>query len=239
MATIHKGLTELEAQVEASRGADAAAAAVRDVRRAASALLNRQFIYGGDRGAAHLYEATIKRRAMIEEALDLFGYELVHEGRDGWVGIVPDPDVPSAAAMLRTDETIVVLLLGLVWQEGMNQGASEDRAVIRTNSRELFDRHAAILGRERIGRTRFAEVLNELRRRSVVALGEEDPETRDVEIEIRSNIRPLAGEAPVEILERFADRTEAELDALEREARHAAEEDPDAEPAEDADIEDR
>jgi hypothetical protein len=183
-------------------------------------LLDRQFIYNGDRGMAHLYEALLRTdaRQIVEGVLDAFGYSLVIETTDQWVGVVPDEGDEFHGARLKIDETIVLTLLGMIWQEGINTGISEDRATVDTTSDEVFSRHAAILGRERIPRARFQEILQELRRRSLVEIGEEDPETRDVMLRIRSTIRVVSGQAHLELLERFARESDRTLDALDREA---------------------
>lgn len=236
MPAILAELSAFEEKVAASKGQAAAEKATETLRRALNVLLDRQFIYNGDRGMAHLYEALLRTdaRQIVEGVLDAFGYSLVMETTDQWVGVVPNEDGEFHGARLRIDETIVLLLLGLIWQEGMNTGISEDRATVPTTSEEVFSRHAAILGRERIPRARFQEILQDLKRRSLVELGEEDPETRDILLRIRSTIRLVSGEAQLQLLERFAQESERRLDSLDRErARTEAEQAADGNPSAD------
>lgn len=223
MAAILAELSEFEEKVAASKGLAAAERAVESLRRALNILLDRQFIYNGDRGMAGLYEVLLRTdaRQIIEGVLDALGYALVMETTDQWVGVVPSEEGEFQGARLRIDETIILLLLGMIWQEGMNTGISEDRATVPTTSEEVFTRHTAILGRERIGRVRFQEILQELRRRALIEIGEEDPETRDVLLRIRSTIRLVSGEAHLQVLERFAQDSDRRLDSLDREAARA------------------
>lgn len=223
MPAILTEMAEFEEKVAAAKGQAAADRAVDTLRRALNVLLDRQFIYNGDRGMAHLYEALLRAdvRQLVEGVLDAFGYSLVMETTDQWVGVVPNEEGEFHGARLRIDETIILLLLGMIWQEGMNTGISEDRATVPTTSEEVFTRHAAILGRERIPRTRFQEILQEFKRRALVEIGEEDPETRDVILRIRSTIRLVSGEAQLQHLERFARESDRRLDSLDREAARA------------------
>jgi len=218
MPAILAELAAFEEKVAAAKGQAAAERAVETLRRALNVLLDRQFIYNGDRGMAPLYESLLRSdaRQIVEGVLDAFGYALVVETTDQWIGVVPTEGGELRGARLRTDETIIVLLLGLIWQEGMNTGLSEDRATVPTTSEDLFARHAAILGRERIARTRFHEIIQDLRRRALVEIGEEDPETRDVILRIRSTIRLVSGEAQVQMIERFAQESDRVLDGLDR-----------------------
>ncbi|CCG39687.1 DUF4194 domain-containing protein [Magnetospirillum molischianum] len=220
MPAILAELTTFEEKVAASKGQAAAERAVGTLRRALNVLLDRQFIYNGDRGMAPLYEALLRPdvRQIVEGVLDALGYALVVETTDQWIGVVPSEGGELHGARLRIDETIILLLLGLVWQEGMNTGLSEDRATVPTTSEEVFARHAAILGRERIPRARFQDILLDLRRRALIEIGEEDPETRDMILRIRSTIRLVSGEAQVQMIERFAQETDRRLDGLDREA---------------------
>lgn len=223
MPAVLAELAEFEAKIAAAKGAAAADRAVATLRRALATLLDRQFIYNGDRGMAPLYELVLRgdARRLVEAMLDGLGYALVVEPADQWIGIVPADPEETGAARLRLDETIILLLLGMIWQEGVNTGLSEDRATVPTTSEELFARHAAILGRERIPRPRFHEILLELRRRALIEIGEEDPETRDLLLRIRSTIRLVSGEAQIELLERFAAESDRVLDGLERAAAQA------------------
>ncbi|SEH35262.1 DUF4194 domain-containing protein [Magnetospirillum fulvum] len=220
MPAILAELAAFEDKVAAAKGQAAAERAVETLRRALNVLLDRQFIYNGDRGMAPLYEALLRpdARQIVEGVFDAFGYALVIETTDQWVGLVPNEGGTLFGARLRIDETIILLLLGLIWQEGMNTGLSEDRATVPTTSEELFARHAAILGRERIPRARFQDILLDLRRRALVEIGEEDPETRDVILRIRSTIRLVSGEAQVQMIERFAQESDRTLDGLDRAA---------------------
>lgn len=213
-------LQEIEARVEARSTSSKAAEEVDLLRRTAHALLSRQFINNRDQRSSRLYEAARRHVDYFTKLFDALGYDFIHESADQWVGIVPADDAPWTANKLSMDETMILLLLGLLWQDGINQGACGDGGTVETTSSEVFSKHADILGRERIPRPRFMEIIKELSRRGLVELGEEDPDTQDVVLNIRSCIRHVAGEGALANLQVFADKSERELDALDR-ARHA------------------
>ncbi|MBV8472640.1 MAG: hypothetical protein JO107_15100, partial [Hyphomicrobiales bacterium] len=70
-----------------------------------------------------------------------------------------------------------------------------------------------------------------LRRRSLIALGEEDPESGEFVIEIRSIVRYVAGEAYLLRLKRYSQETEQALDAAERSAASDGEDEDLGEPS--------
>ncbi|MBV8651350.1 MAG: DUF4194 domain-containing protein, partial [Alphaproteobacteria bacterium] len=105
--------------------------------KAAHTLMRRQFLFAGDRGIAQAYDmATDPKFARYLEAyFDGIGYRMVRNEAEQWVGLLPDADLVPLAQM-KTDETIVLLLLALVWQECVNDGEVKERAVVETTSGE-------------------------------------------------------------------------------------------------------
>lgn len=189
---------------------------------AGNQLLRRQFLFAGDHGVAQAYDTiTDPRYAGYFSALfDALGYDLHRNETEHWVGLLPDAEVVSLSTR-RVDETVLMLLLSLVWQELVNEGEIRERAVVVTTSGAIFDRYIAIVGKERIKESRFREILDLLRRRGLVAFGERDPESGEFEIEIRSMVRLVVGEEALDRLRRFTREATASLEAAERRAAQA------------------
>ncbi|MEQ8348559.1 MAG: DUF4194 domain-containing protein [Sneathiellaceae bacterium] len=192
----------------------------RKLRRAAAALLDRQFLHAADRGAAQHYHLLVDDRywRYFEGLFDAIGRRLVRNEREQWVGLLPDaglyPDLASALPRMRQAETLLLLVAALVYQEKINIGEVEQGAVVRTDTGELFDRYATLLGRERMKDSEFRELLAEARRRGIVAVGEADEESLDFEVFIRPVIKLVVSADVREALRQFAGEEERALDAM-------------------------
>jgi hypothetical protein len=137
---------------------------------------------------------------------------LHHNTAQQWLGLVADPEffdiLPDER--LTGDETIVLLLLALTWQDGINQGNVESRAVVKTTGEKLMTQLADVLSGENakvtknIKPARLREILKDFARRSLIAIGEQDPVTLDIEIDIRPMVTQLAGKDTLERLAAFA-----------------------------------
>lgn len=196
----------------------------RKLRRAAAALLDRQFLHAADRGAAQHYYTLVDERfwRYFEGLFDAIGRRLYRNEHEQWVGLLPDsglyPDLAGALPRMRQAETLLLLVVALVYQEKINAGEVERGAIVRTDTGELFDRYATLLGRERMKDSEFRELLSEARRRGIVAVGEADEESLDFEVFIRPTIKFVVSAEVREALRGFAGEAEQALDALEREA---------------------
>jgi len=211
-------LQEIESQLEQSQGAVAAQNAVDDLRKTAFEILRRQFVWNGDYRSAHIYQTAMRQqhRRFLESLFEAFGFNLIVNTQEQWIGIVPEEGGPNPAANLKTDETIVLLLLAMVWRDGMENGLSDDRSVVSAASDEIFSRHMDILGKERMSRARFMDIIKEFKRRGLVNIGDEDPETLEVFVAIRPIIHVLVSINAVAALESFASKTEKDLQAIDR-----------------------
>ena len=130
-------LSEFEA-IERSAGAEKAA----DLRKALHFLLRRQFVFAGDPRTATVYNVIMdsRFRSVIDEFFDSCGYRVHRDTEAQWAGITAlGEDVPLPR--LKLDETIVILVLAAHWQDEVNVGAVEDRAIVLTTLNTLFDRY--------------------------------------------------------------------------------------------------
>lgn len=200
MRSVLQELAELE-----SRFGEAVAA---DIRKTANLLLRGQFLFAGDRGATHAYEMlTVARfRPYFTALFDALGYELRSNESEQWVGLLPDSDLELFPRM-QQEHTRVLLVLALVWQEKINEGGAEARAIVLTSLNELFDRYRDIASRNRkenLTTARFEEALREFQRRSLVEIGELDPDEEDKQVAIRPMVHLLVDGNVLDRLERFA-----------------------------------
>jgi len=201
-------LSEFE-QIEHAFGAEKAA----DVRKTLHFLLRHQFVFAGDRGTTVAYNTIMdgRFRDTIDAFFDSCGYRLHRDPEAQWAGIVAaDEDVPLPR--MKLDETIVALVLAAHWQDEVNIGAVEDRATVVTTLNTLYDRYREMVqanGRSAVPASRFHEILKEAEQRSLVDIGDFDPEKRDYQVDIRPMIKLISGSDALVRIERYVRQEEA------------------------------
>ncbi|MBB4188524.1 hypothetical protein GGE07_005203 [Sinorhizobium terangae] len=168
-------------------------------------LMRGQFIHAEDRGSATLLETLHrpKLKALVEAYFEVAGYHLVHRETEGWAGILPDPERISLPRM-RTDETVVLLVMRRLWEEALQLGDIEDKGTVRTTLNEAYAAYQEIVaGTRRASLTpgAFREVLEMLEKRALVRLGTLDAEVQDMDLDIRALVATVAGDDFVASLE--------------------------------------
>jgi hypothetical protein len=203
-------LSEFET-IERTLGAEKAG----DLRKALHFLLRRQFVFAGDPRTATVYNVLMdgRFRAVIDGFFDSCGYRVHRDTEAQWAGITAlGEDVPLPK--MKLDETIVTLVLAAHWQDEVNVGAVEDRAVVVTTLNTLFDRYKEMVqpnGSSSISLARFREILKEASQRSLVDVGDFDTEVQDVEVAIRPMIKLISGADALQRIERFVRSQEVGL----------------------------
>lgn len=186
-----------------------------DLRKALHFLLRRQFVFAGDPRTATVYNVLLdgRFRAVIDGFFDSCGYRVHRDTAAQWAGITAlGEDVPLPK--MKLDETIVTLVLAAHWQDEVNLGAVEDRAVVVTTLNTLFDRYKEMVqsnGSSSISPARFREILKEASQRSLVDVGDFDAEVQDVEVAIRPMIKLISGADALQRIERFVRSQEVGL----------------------------
>jgi hypothetical protein len=190
----------------------------RRIQQAINDLLERQFIHAGDRGSMKHWEiiTSPKYERIFSAFFELAGRKFVKNERERWVGVIPDLEAISLSNML-IGPTIVALILALVYQEHVNDGEVESGAVVHTDSAQVFERLAYVLGRERMKPSELHDSLQEFKRRGVIAMGERDDETEAIELFIRPIVKYIVSEDVAGALRRFAGEEEQALQDAEAE----------------------
>ncbi len=170
-------------------------------------LMRHQFIHTGDRGSAPLLE--ILRRPHIETLIsdyfDSAGYRLVTRESEGWAGIFPDVERVGQPKM-TINETLVLLVIACLWQEGIQDGTVGDFGTVLTTLNEAYDSYLDLVSRSRrpaLAIAEFRDNVQELGRRAVVKLHAFDDEGQDQELVIRPIAVMLAGDDFLASLESF------------------------------------
>ena len=203
-------LSEFEA-IERTLGMEKAS----DLRKAIHYLLRRQFVFAGDPRTGTVFNILMDSRfkPVIDGFFDSCGYRVHRDAEAQWAGITAvGEDVPLPR--MKLDETIVILVLAAHWQDEVNVGAVEDRAIVITTLNTLFDRYKDMVqsnGSSSISITRFREILKEASQRGLVDVGDIDAEAQDAEVAIRPMIKLISGADALQRIERFVRSQEADL----------------------------
>ncbi|MGO3928369.1 DUF4194 domain-containing protein [Rhodopseudomonas pseudopalustris] len=203
-------LAEFE-EIERTAGAEKAG----DLRKALHFLLRRQFVFAGDPRTGTIYNTLMdgRFRNVVDGFFDSCGYRVHRDTEAQWAGILAiEDDVPLPR--MKLDETIVVLVLAAHWQDEVNVGAVEDRAVVVSTLNTLHERYREMVqpnGGAAVAINRFREILKEAEMRSLVEIGDFDPEMQDAEVRIRPMIKLISGADALQRLERYARSEEARL----------------------------
>jgi hypothetical protein len=206
-------LSEFE-EIERSAGTEKAA----DLRKALHFLLRRQFVFAGDARTATIYNTIIdgRFRNAIDGFFDSCGFRVHRDSEAQWAGIVAvDEDVPLPR--MKLDETIVILVLAAHWQDEVNVGAVEDRAIVITTLNGLYDRYREMVqpnATNAITITRFREILREAAQRSLVDVGDFDADQQDCEVAIRPMIKLISGGDALLRIERYVRHEETRSASL-------------------------
>ncbi len=173
-------------------------------------LMRHQFVHAEDRGAAALLE-TLNRpelARLVEGYFDVAGYRLVHRESEGWAGILPDPE-RTLLPRMRIDETIALLVLRRLWEEALQLGEIYANGTVRTTLNEAYAAYQGIVAGSRraaLSPNDFRDVLRQIERRSVVRLGDLDPDAQDMDLDIRALVTSVAGDDFVASLEQILTR---------------------------------
>ena len=173
-------------------------------------LMRHQFVHAEDRGAAVLLETLNlpELARLVEGFFDVAGYRLVHRETEGWAGILPDPERTSLPRM-RINETIALLVMRRLWEEALQLGEIYANGTVRTTLNEAYAAYQGIVARSRraaLSPNDFRDVLRQIERRSVVRLGDLDPDVQDMDLDIRALVTSVAGDDFVASLEQILTR---------------------------------
>jgi hypothetical protein len=170
-------------------------------------LIRHQFVHVDDRGSAQLLE--VMRRPgiakLIEDFFDTAGYRLVSRDNEGWAGIFPDLERVGHPKM-SVVETLVLLVMARLWQEGIQDGSVGDHGTVLTTLNDAYDAYLSLVSTSRRQALRiedFRSIVQELGRRAIVKLHVFDDEEQDQELVIRPFVMLLAGDDFLQSLDSF------------------------------------
>lgn len=179
-----------------------------ELRRTIHFLQHRQFFWvPADRpGFMRRVLDNPALRDLIRRHFDLAGYDLEHSDHEGWYGLVPRLDEVLQPRMTPT-QTLVLFHLALHWQRCTDSGDIDARGNAVTGLapvwQELEDRLVSAKSLA-LKQEKFEELMDgEFSQKSIVSVGDFDPDAGDRPMLIRPFVRLLAGEDALTRLDRF------------------------------------
>lgn len=195
------------------------------LRRALRHLLRHQFVFSGDSRVTAIYDILTEQttRLPVDDFFHTLGYRIMRNGPQKWIGILPDDD--EWMPPMKLDETIATLVLAHFWQEQVERGNVQERAVVETRFNLVHDFYRSIINdlsiqTDGIKPARFLEILREHERRGLVRFKDVDNDEFDHVFDIRPMIREIAGADSLKRIEAYLSTEERQMPY--REKRSAA-----------------
>ena len=178
-----------------------------DLQAAADMLLARQFAYSGDRGTSRMVAIVLVNRGYFENLMAALGRRLVIDDRIGMVGALP---TGGRGRRLPIEDTLLLLTMRLVYQEGLSGRLTEQGEVapsteeVMAKLEELSRRNRSELPRLKDW-TRLQQALGDLGA-GLVRVGDPiEDEERNRTLHLRAGLLHAVGEEALARLEAFAD----------------------------------
>lgn len=160
-----------------------------ELRAAASRLLREQFLFAGEPRDRMTYELVVENANYFDNLFDALGWRFHREPQQGFVGVTPTEQ--AGFTPIRVDETLVLLVLSLMFEEAVERHDAGTEGVTVTGN-DIANSHAAA-GRPAPLGTRMRDILKGFQRRGLVK-AELDGPLEEAMVTIRSTIRLVTGE---------------------------------------------
>lgn len=188
------------------------------LREAASALLARQFLFlyrPRDRDA---YRVVANHFDYYRNLFDALGWSLHRDDDFGFVGLLPAET--ENFARLKLVETLFVLCLRLLYEEGMDRFEVREGCVY-AEAEDLLGRYETLLKRKRPGLTEMRAILSRLARFGLLETEERGAEELLPRLRILPTIRVITDAKVMERLGAYLPEDAADEPAVEDEASEA------------------
>lgn len=172
------------------------------IKRCIQVMMARQCIYPDMHhlGPSYRVLSTPEYQGFFRRYFAAMGLEFHHDTRSGMVALrVPEgaPRYDHQGGRLKKDETAVLLALRIAYEEAFREKRFDDGAAVDTTTDEIFDR-LGVIGGVGIEAGRLREILDFLRRKGVVELGERDPVEHVIPVTILPGIEVVVPSTWVE-----------------------------------------
>lgn len=172
-----------------------------DFRAAAAALLYRQFIHADDHGYRQHYTIITRHVPYFESLFDAINRHFICNLDFGYVGTLPRDEAQSTTFLrLRKDESLVLLCLRVLYEEGVKDFRVSNGAV-SADSGVVAARYEALTKQEKPPFVRMKDILRLFARYGILKENADESESRNMVVRIRPTVRLITTDAYLRQLE--------------------------------------
>lgn len=171
--------------------------------RCTQALMTRQCIYASSPGLGRTYELIKAYSSYFEAYFACMGYRLTVSPRDQMVALSVPQDqsrYDAAYQRLSKDQTVVLLALRLMWEEGVNNQDVQEGGIVETTTGDLIDRIKSVTQASPPDERPLLDTLRHFQRNGVVRVGERDRVERISPLMIMPGVNVVAPDGFIEDL---------------------------------------
>lgn len=178
-----------------------------ELQAALQAILFHQCLYE-DWPHAPAYRLLRRHLVHVQTIVGAFGYRLAQHPAAHMLALEPRGAIYGAhMSRLRKDETVVLLMLRLLYEEGIS--SLDDRGRVEITTDDIHDRLRSA-GEEPPPVNRLQDILRVFQRKGLVRVGERDPVEQLLVITIMPGVTILVPDVFVDAVKQWADaRVEA------------------------------
>jgi len=173
----------------------------RDIRAAARALLERQFIFADDHQGQRRWETVRRHRTLFADLFDVLGYDLFVDEREQSAGIVSQAG--AAIRRMSINETLFLVGLRVIYEQRLREFSLKEGGRCEASLGEVWTLIEERTGRTRPSHARCRQLVDALKRNGLVREAGDLPDG-DLGLEIRPVIVRAVSEATVDSLDRYA-----------------------------------
>ena len=172
----------------------------RDIRAAARALLERQFIFADDHQGQRRWETVRRHRTLFADLFDVLGYDLFVDEREQSAGIVSQAG--AAIRRMSINETLFLVGLRVIYEQRLREFSLKEGGRCEASLGEVWTLIEERTGRTRPSHARCRQLVDALKRNGLVREAGDLPDG-DLGLEIRPVIVRAVSEATVDSLDRY------------------------------------
>lgn len=169
------------------------------LRKAASAVLERQFLFADKQRDKGFYSRIIRYPEYFTNLFDALNLDLICDPGTGYLGGVPRGSI--MAYSLDIEHTLVLLVLRVIYENTLLECRAIEGGQAETDSDKLMDFYERQTGRPRPAYGQLQEILKTLSRQGLIETdGSED---RVIRVRIRPSIRDIVTPAWMDLLDEY------------------------------------
>ncbi|MFA9461008.1 DUF4194 domain-containing protein [Thiohalorhabdus methylotrophus] len=166
-----------------------------DFRRAAQALLSRQFLFLANKNDRQPYRLIKEHMTYFGNLVDALGWTLVEDSDFQYVGVVTGDTAAPFRKSLKREETLLLLGARFLFERGLENMEAQEGGVVWVDAQELATFLQDKLGLSLPPAGRFKETLKLFRRHGLVRIHKDgtSEEVDRIRLELLPSLRRVTG----------------------------------------------